>query len=106
MKWYIKKDIKGYYIDFPEEIDAEYWAGMIGESIEDFYDNKWVLLSDEQVAFHEANPNASLREVWNMELTPAPERTIDDAKREKIAEIERYDTSDNVNSFNVVTSDG
>lgn len=106
MKTYIKKDHRGYYVEFLEEIDAEYWAGMIGESIEDFYNNKWVLLSDEQVAFHNEHPHASIREVWNMELTTAPERTIEQAKQEKIWEIERYDTSDNVNSFNVITNDG
>lgn len=106
MKTYIKKSHKGYYIDFPEEIDAEYWAGMIGETLEDFYNGKWVLLSDEQVAFHEANPKASLKEVWDMQITPAPERTIEQAKREKIDAITEYDNSANVNSFNVTTEAG
>ena len=32
---------------------------------------------------------------------PAPERTLEDAKEEKIAEITAYDTSDAVNSFNI-----
>jgi hypothetical protein len=49
---YIRKNIKGYYIEFPEEIDAQYWEGKIGTTYTDFLDGKWVLLSDEQVAFH------------------------------------------------------
>jgi hypothetical protein len=49
MKWYIKNDIKGWYIDFPEEIDAEYWEGQIGTTYQDFLDGKWVKLTDEQV---------------------------------------------------------
>ena len=34
-----------------------------------------------------------------MEMFPKPERTIEQAKREKIEEIERYDQSEAVNSF-------
>ena len=66
MKTYIKKSIKGYYIEFPEEIDAQYWAGQIGTTYEDFYGGKWVLLSDEQVLFHNTYPNASVKEVFEM----------------------------------------
>lgn len=99
---YIKLDIQGFYVDFPEEIDPIYWKGMIGETLDDFYNGKWVKLSDEQVAFHEENPDATLQEVWNIQLTPVPERTIEDAKREKIDSIEAYDNSDAVNSFNII----
>lgn len=101
MKTYIKKDHKGYYIIFPEEIDAEYWAGHIGSTLEDFYNNKWVLLSDEQVAFHEEHPYASIREVFNMQTNIVPERTLEQAKFEKKQRIEEYDNSDAVNSFTI-----
>ena len=57
---YIWKQAPGLYIDFEEEIDPIYWEGQIGETLDDFYDGKWVKLSDEQVAFHEENPNATL----------------------------------------------
>lgn len=101
MKWYIKNDVTGWYIDFPEEIDAEYWEGQIGETLDDFYNGKWVKLSDEQVQFHNDNPDASLKEVFDMKLTPTPERTLEQAKLEKIAQIESYDSSSMVNSFDV-----
>lgn len=106
MKTYIRKSIKGYYIDFPEEIDAQYWAGKIGSTYEDFKDNKWILLSDEQLVFHTEHPSASINQVLTMTL-PEPvvyERTLEDAKMEKIMSIEEYDSSDNVNSFNVVSN--
>ncbi|MDL2254960.1 hypothetical protein LJC38_00060 [Parabacteroides sp. OttesenSCG-928-K15] len=46
----------------------------VGESWEDYNAGKWLLLNEEQVAFMEANPEASHFEVWNMELNPpAPE---------------------------------
>lgn len=101
MKTYIKKSIKGYYIEFPEEIDATYWEGKIGSTYEDFRDGKWVLLSDEQLAFHTEHPEASVSEVLSMILPEPYQRTLEDAKREKILQIKEYDRSSNVNTFNV-----
>lgn len=101
MKTYIKKEIRGYYIDFPEEIDAEYWAGQIGSTYEDFCDNKWVLLSDEQLAFHNEHPSATVEQVITMTL-PSETMTLEQAKAAKIFEIEEYDRSSMVNSFNIV----
>jgi len=97
---YIKLDIRGYYIEFSEKFNPDLYNNL-GETYEDFLDNKWVLLSDEQVQFHIDNPNASVKEVWDMELTPVPERTLEQAKREKIFEIEGYDRSEAVNSFTI-----
>ena len=102
MLTYIRNNIKGYYIEVPEEIDAEYWAGKIGSTYQDFLDGKWVLLSAEQLTFHEEHPSASIKEVLDMQMVPTPTRTLEQSKREKIAEIERYDDSDAVNSFDIV----
>lgn len=67
-KTYLKRSHAGYYVELPEEIDAEYWEGKTGTTYEDFLDNKWVPLSDEQIAFHKVHPDASTEEVWNMQL--------------------------------------
>lgn len=99
MHTYIRKQHKGFYLETETQIDAEYWAGQIGITYEDFLDGKWVLLSDEQVAFHEEHPEANIREVLDMEITP---RTLEQAKREKLEQIEVYDSSDAVNGFNIV----
>lgn len=99
---YIWKTCPDKYIETEQPIDAEYWDGQIGETYEDYLDGKWVLLSNEQEAFHNENPNATLQEVWDTQLTPVPERTIEDAKREKIASIKAYDNSNAVNSFNII----
>ena len=105
MKTYIKKSIKGFYVDFPEEIDAEYWEDQIGETYKDFLDDKWVLLSDKQVEFHEENPNASIEEVLNMELNTIPEPSVEEliqrAKMDKLNELQRYDRSSEVNEFSI-----
>lgn len=94
---YIKLDIKGYYIEFDEMFDPNLYDNL-GDTYQDFLDNKWVLLSDEQVAFHNENPTASVKEVWDMELTP---RTLQQAKEEMIAKIDEYDSSDAVNGFKI-----
>ena len=104
MKTYIRNTIKGYYIDFPEEIDSEYWAGKIGSTYEDFQNDKWILLSEAQVEFRNNNPWASIQEVLNMyiEEPTEPERTLEQAKSEKLAELAMYDSSDTINSFDVI----
>lgn len=103
-KTYIRKGIKGYYLETSTEIDAEYWNGWIGSTYDDFLDGKWILLSDEQVAFHNENPDATIEEVINTHLAPSPihTRTLEDAKRDKISQIEEYDSSDAVNSFDII----
>lgn len=102
MVTYIRNNIKGYYIEFDEELDANVWAGKFGTTYNDFLNGKWVLLSNEQVAFHNEHPYASVREVISMRLNPQPDKTLEQAKAEKIAEIEQYDSSDNVNIFYAV----
>ena len=97
---YIKLDISGYYIDFDELFNPDLYNNL-GETYQDFMKNKWVLLSDEQVAFHVEHPSASVKEVWDMQLTPEPVRTLAQAKREMIDKIDNYDTSSDVNGFTV-----
>jgi hypothetical protein len=98
---YIRKSIKGYYIEFPEEIDSKYWEGKIGSTYEDFLNDKWIHLSDEQVVFHKEHPEANISQVIVMELPEPYVRTLDEAKHEKIREIEDYDRSEAVNSFTI-----
>lgn len=102
METYIRKSIAGYFAQFPEEIDETYWQGKIGTTYDDFEQDKWIHLSQEQVDFYHQNPYATIREIIAMSLTP---ETLDEAKAKKIKEIEAYDKSDAVNVF-YVTVDG
>lgn len=97
---YIKQSIAKHFIDFAEPLSAEEYNNL-GETWQDYVDNKWVLLNEEQRAFYIEHPNAVPKEVWDMEMFPEPERTIEQAKREKIEEIEIYDQSEAVNSFTI-----
>lgn len=111
MKTYIKQNIFGYYIEFLEEIDAEYWEGKIGTTYEDFLENKWILLNDEQVKFHKDHPDASVAEVFNMELqlpktrTMSTEESLEIAKQELLMQIDSFDRGKSVNSFIVNNKD-
>lgn len=99
METYIRKSIPGYFVEFPEEIDSVYWQGKIGTTYQDFERDMWIHLSQEQVEFYHEHPYATVEEIINMALTP---RTLEQAKAEKIEQIDGYNNSDAVNSFNVV----
>lgn len=97
---YIKYDIKGKFITFDEMFNEELFNNL-GSTYQDYLDNKWVLLSDKQVKFHKENPNATVKQVWDMEL-PAPHvRTLEEAKSEMLTKIAEYDNSENVNDFTI-----
>lgn len=70
----------------------------VGTTLEDYDNGAFLLLSDEQIAFHEANPDATPLEVWNMEIPsspepePAPEPdTLTIARQQKLQEIADQD---------------
>lgn len=97
---YIKYDVPKHYITLEEELTEELFTNL-GSTYEDYLDNKWVKLSEEQMAFKDANPNASIKEIWNMELQPIPIQTLAQYKNNKIIEITMYDQSTEVNSFTI-----
>lgn len=99
---YIWKQAPEFYIETLEEIDPVYWDGMIGSTLEDFEDGKWVKLSNEQVEFHKEHENASLSEVFNLQLNPVHDvNPLKVAKDAKIADLMNYDSSSNINEFTV-----
>ena len=95
---YIKHSVKGFYVVLYDELDENLYNN-IGTTWSDFNANKWVLLSDEQLAFKSENPNAKIHEVFTMTLDPINERTIEQAKEEMLGKIDRYDQSSDVNGF-------
>lgn len=103
---YIKKNVPGYYVEMPNKLDEEQFDN-IGETLSDFDSGKWVLLSKEQVKFREDNPNASIKEVFDMELKnetyiePSEEELLRNAKDEKIHQLNLYDNSSDVNEFSI-----
>ena len=61
-----------------------------------------VRMSVEQEAYYLAHKKASYDMIWycgNIPIPPQPERTLEDAIREKLDTIDAYDTSENVNGF-------
>lgn len=89
MVTYIKSDVRNIYIELENELAPELYPNL-GTTWQDYLDNLFVKLSDEQVAFKNEHPKAKVHEVWNMEMDPVHVRNVDDAKIEKKDELERY----------------
>ena len=70
---YIQKDAANIYVAMPEQLDSNNYE--TGTTWEDYIAGKSVLLTEEQIAFKEANEGASVEEVFNMQLVPVPEPT-------------------------------
>lgn len=103
---YINKTAKGIYVELDSALDPE--SNLIGTTWDDFSNGYWVLLSDEQIAFRDANPDASISEAFNMELEKVVESNfaeIEVLKNEKLDEILRADVMSN-KFFTSVVKDG
>jgi len=100
---YIKRGLG--YVEFDTPISTELNGNDLGTTWEDYNNGKFVLLSAEQLTFKDEHPAASIKEVFDMQMTPAPVRTLEDAKNEMIATIINYDESDAVNEF-IVAHEG
>lgn len=94
---YINKDAETIYVELDTLLDQE--SNYLGSIWDDYKAGAWVLLSDEQIAFREANPEASVEEVYNMQLAPDPVEPkpspehdpLQEARRAKLVEIEAQD---------------
>lgn len=85
MVTYIKKDIKNNYVELNEELGKGY---ITGSTWEDYLNNKWVKLSDSQLAFKEENPDATVKEVFDMSLDTKYQLNL--AKNKKLEELNYY----------------
>ncbi len=91
------KSVTGHREKFDTPLDPEMFD--IGSTEQDYNAGMWVPITEEHVEFMDAHPEASIAEILNMEMTPKPERTIEDARAAKLAEIDAYDVSPAVNGF-------
>lgn len=104
---YIKQNVLGYLISNETAIETiPGYECSVGTTWEDFLADKFLPLSDEQMAFREANPDLSIYNIWTMTMpepvmVETPERTLEDAKNEKIIEISSFFESPEVNSIMV-----
>lgn len=94
---YIQKN-QGFY--FSEVLLGDTYK--TGTTLEDYEQGAFLLLSSEQVAFHEAHPDASPIECWNMEIPSSPEPepvpepdALAIARQEKLREIAEQDAFSN-----------
>lgn len=99
---YIKKEIPGYYFR-PSEPLTEDNCDILGSTFEDFKNGKFVPLNEEQITFAEEHPNATIKEIFNMQILEpvVPVRTIEMARMQKKRDISAYDNSPSVNDFTI-----
>lgn len=90
---YIQKQLGFYFSEV--QLGDTY---NVGTTLEDYDNGAFLLLSDEQVAFHWEFPDATPLEVWNMEIPSSPEPepvpepdALVIARQAKLAEIEAQD---------------
>ena len=84
--------------DFEQDLSKEDGFEVV-KSFDELNGRNWLKLTAKQVTFYDANPTASIEEVINCALTPAPERTLGEAIAEKLEALAAYDDSGAVNSF-------
>lgn len=97
---YIKKEIPGYYFRPIEPLTKDN-CDILGSTFEDFLNGKFVPLNEEQIAFAEQYPKATIKEIFDTELRQPliHIRDIEEAKAEKLRQIDEYDNSNKVNDF-------
>lgn len=83
-------------ISYEWRLDDRY---NIGKTYEDSTRGKYVPLSKAQVEYLKRHQSATAYEVWHMTEQQPYTPTIEDIRVQKIAEIETYNNSDEVNSF-------
>lgn len=88
----------GEILQFGFELDSRY---NVGTTYDDYLAGAWVPLNEAQEAFYNINPSASIKEVFDCELRPPYEPTIEEVKNLKISQIIEYDQSDAVNQFSL-----
>ena len=102
---YLKKKHSTHFVEFDEELSSELYDNL-GTTWEDYEDNKWVLLTSEQLAFYEEHPTATPSEVFNLEIVvgdgPTEEMLLQQAKVLMLMRLKEWDESENVNGFDIV----
>lgn len=74
----------------------------IGITYQDYLQSKWILMSEQQLAFKEANPSASVKEVIEMQLrVPTPGELQAKARSTKLTDLDLYYTSPSIKSITV-----
>lgn len=66
MEYYIHLNSSTKIVALEFTLDEEVYK--VGTTWDDYLDGKWVKLSEEQVIFSEKYPDATVEEIWNMEL--------------------------------------
>lgn len=89
------------FIEVEQEFTSPFDSN-VGYTIQDYEKGQWIKLNDEQLAFKEEHPNASMLEVFNMKI-----EEVDELQKSKISKFQELDAIVNENStFKLITTNG
>lgn len=98
---YIKKSFPKKFVKLEQELDSNLYSN-IGITFTDYELGSWVKLSEQQTEFYLEHPEASVEEVWNIQMQNDNYQGLDaleQAKQDAIRTIALYDLSNAVNAF-------
>lgn len=100
MKTYLKLNAENNLFTIEEELNSNKFK--IGTTYEDYLVGAYVELSDDQIRFMQAHPNATIKEIIELKLvTNIAADEVDIARKNKLQELFDYDNSPAVNSFTI-----
>lgn len=97
---YVKLDVPNHYVEMGEQMTHDLYDNL-GSTYDDFINNKWTLLSEEQKKFHFENPNLGVKEVFDMELPKPHVMTIGEHKETQKEMIDQFADSEQVKQFTI-----
>lgn len=97
---YIYKDSLGYYLELVDDLRLND-KFLTGTTYEDFNKGAFILMSDEQIEFHNEYPFATVEAVINLDVELAKAQTLEGLKKAMKETIDLYDVSSDVNGFTI-----
>ena len=84
---YFNKNISGNQCEFSFELDPYNYT--VGSTWEDYLNGYWVPMSENQIAFGENNPSASIKEIFDMELIVIAEPVLTIEEKNNMIRLKR-----------------
>lgn len=65
---YIKRKIRGYFFEIDTPLDPKLY--FIGKTVDDFFNDAFIMVTEEMDKFIADNPHASIHEIINCQMDP------------------------------------
>ena len=93
---YINKTASGFYVELNSELDPE--SNLVGTTWDEYLNGYWILLTEDQVSFRKENPDASVKEVFDMKLIEPVKPEVDELLLERDNKLKSIQSADNLSN--------